>query len=42
MGLGVRDNHHPAAEQAQGDEPGFAVIKPVIQDRDRFAGKDLL
>ncbi len=42
MGLGVRDHDHPAAKYAQGDEPEFTVIKPVIQERDSFTGKYLL
>src|SRR5271157_1285733 len=33
LSLDVCDNNHSLLEQAQGDEPGLAIINPVIQHR---------
>jgi hypothetical protein len=39
IGLGMRNDHNTTLEQTHGNKPGLAIIKPVIQDRDRLARK---
>jgi hypothetical protein len=39
IGFSMRDDNHMTLEQTHGNEPGFAIINPVIQDRDSLARK---
>jgi hypothetical protein len=39
--LGPNDHHHSAIEESGADPTNFAVVKPVVRDRHRDAGKHL-
>jgi len=41
IGLGMRNDNYTTLEQTHGNEPGLAIINPVIQDRNRLARKHL-
>jgi hypothetical protein len=41
ISLGMGGDNHMTLEQPYGNEPGFAIISPVIQNRDRLARKHL-